>query len=562
MKVKLCIVMVSSLILLSSSSFFLSDFLTQKIDRNDYSDAQFVFALKNNDIAALTIEEKKTLVGSIYWLRLNRELAKTQASAALRLARWYLNNSYIQTGIASTALSPILANTVNKDALIWFEQAIRLHSSQAIVELAQLYFQQDRVDKAQSTISKLPELLPNHNLDEAALRLRLTIAIYVGDINKVEQLVNTALLQQAKYYKGKYGIESTTLRLLADMTKFAIIKKNSLLAPYLEAHQQSDKVNLYLSPAANCLASLQLFATNVRHLIQLDQLIKRFNQQQPLARYICLPTPKYISIKQLKCSAKKHQAILCDESHWQHIVNEVDSRYIGLMLKEGGANVHLGILYFDSEDDVDVFSHEVSHLLGFVDEYPLTKEHDKCQGIQAIPFSHNIAVLKKHYQGDKTQLRAQILKSMPWANSIKATTPILQLVDGSSAKQQKWRLGTPSTYQESVGVYISESCHHATGQFMSPKSKDVAGVESISYSAFKPLNRRTQLRYFSADFPNEYLELIEAKPTAYLMPSFHYNIALALYQQGKAIDAKYWLDKAAQWESDPVKKAMVLNGGF
>lgn len=533
------------MILLSSSSFFLPYYLTEKINSSNYSNGQFAFALKNNYISALIIQEQNSAIGSVNWLRLNRALAVTQHEAALKLARWYLIKNQKEgqankQSVTQQAAKGVLSNA----AIIWFEQAIRLHSQLAIIELAQLYFEHGQVVKAQSIINHFPEILPNNKLGETAWRLRLTIAIYLGEVDNVKQLLNSELL--ADHTNNKH---SETNRLLADIAKYTIINKSPLIA-----RNDTDKVNLTDQRSPSCLTSLQLFATNLSHLTQLEQLIKSFKAQQPLAHYICLPTPKYISIKQLDCSAKKHQAIFCDEARWQSVAKEVNSRHIGLMLNEGGANVHLGILYFDSQDGIDVFSHEVSHLLGFVDEYPLIKGHDKCQGIQVKPFSYNIAVLKKYYQGDKQKLRSMILKNIPWANSIKAETPILQLVHGRLNKQKIWRLGTPLNEQDNVGVYVSESCHNA--------SKPSSSSQGASYSAFKPLNRRTQLRYFANDFPSEYLTLIEDKPSAYLMPSFHYNIALALYQQGKVTQAKYWLNKAGQWESNQVRKAMILKGGF
>ena len=79
-------------------------------------------------------------------------------------------------------------------------------------------------------------------------------------------------------------------------------------------------------------------------------------------------------------------------------------------------------------------------------------------------------------------------------------------------------------------------------------------------SSFKPLNRYTQLRYFENDFPEEYLTILESRPTDFLMPSFHYNIALSLYQQGQMSTVKYWIDNAVKWESETVKKIKILQG--
>jgi hypothetical protein len=46
------------------------------------------------------------------------------------------------------------------------------------------------------------------------------------------------------------------------------------------------------------------------------------------------------------------------------------------------------------------------------------------------------------------------------------------------------------------------------------------------------------------------------------MPSFHYNIALAYYQQNNIKQAEYWLKKAASWENDVGRRNKVQQGGF
>ena len=225
------------------------------------------------------------------------------------------------------------------------------------------------------------------------------------------------------------------------------------------------------------------------------------------------------------------------------------------MLKEGGANVHLGILYFDTNDNSDVFSHEVSHLLGFVDEYPLTSDHDKCQGVQQETFSHNITVLNRYYYGELKEVRARVLENISWSQSIKASTPILQEMQSRAGGKKHWRLGTPSEYQNEVGVYLSESCQNSVALDNSTLTNAESG-----YSSFKPLSRYTQLRYFENDFPEEYLTILESRPSDFLMPSFHYNIALSLYQQGQMSTVKYWIDNAVKWESETVKKIKILQG--
>jgi hypothetical protein len=519
----------SLMMFISSSSFFLPNYLTKQLNDNDFSDAQFDYALKSQNITAMIIAEKKAVLGSTHWLNLNKTLAKTQRKSALKLAYWYKNLiNEEQKNKNNILITP---------TTLWFEQAIRLGSQTAAIVLAELYYQHGLLTKVQATLDKLPDVLTNKILAESALLLRLNIAIDLGDTRLVNTLLNSDV--------SKLASNTTIDSLLANIDKYLVIDQKAVFTK-----NTFDK-------SSSCITSLQLFATNIKHLKHIELLIKGFKAQQPLAKYICLPTPRYISLEKLDCTANRHEAIFCDEAIWEGIAEKVDSRHIGLMLKEGGANVHMGILYFDTKDNVDVFSHEISHLLGFVDEYPLIKAHDKCRSVQAKPFSHNIAVLENFYQGTRKSVRSGVLKNIPWAVSIKTSTPILQEAVIGENNEMYWRLGTPMEFQDKVGLHIAESCQKATEDINADSTRVGSGL-----SAFKPLSRHTQLRYFSSDFPVEYLTLLQMKPKAYLMPSFHYNIAFALFQQGQTIDAKYWLEQAAKWEEDPLKKVIILKGEF
>lgn len=524
---------------LTSSSFFLSPYLTEQLTSNNYRIGQISYALKHNHITGLTIEERKTVLGSTHWLTLNRELAKNKKIAALKLGDWYQQAAMKNSNTIS----------INK-AILWFDQAIRLGSKQAIFNLTKLYYQQGQTVKAQMTLRALPEVLPDHELAVAALLLQITIAIELGDVIRVKSLLKSELL--------RLYANAQTKRLLSDIDKYSVIDDRNVLAT-------KAKININLDNSENCITSLQLFATNLSHLAHLEKLVKHFKEQQKLAKYICLPIPRYISIKSLDCIAQAQQAISCDELRWESLAKEINTRHIGLMLKEGGANVHLGILYFDVKDSADVFSHEVSHLLGFVDEYPLIKGHVKCQEVQQKTFAHNIAVLHRYYHGKQKEVRASILRNIPWAHRINASTPILQEVQTGSSKQQHWRLGTPKKYKNQIGIHISESCQKSTA-IENPMDNSITHITTsnveLAYTSFKPLSRHTQLRYFHDDFPEEYLSLLKSKPYDFLMPSFHYNIALALYKQGHLASVKYWAKQAAKWEEDPVRKGDILEGAF
>ncbi|MCP4988780.1 MAG: hypothetical protein GY928_22835 [Colwellia sp.] len=521
---------------LSSSSFFLTDYLSELIQSGHVSESQFTYAIKKHNVTALIVQEAKETKGSDNWLDLNRKLATTQSIAALKLARWYQNSSNLETALSDKQAS-----------IMWFEQAIRLHSQDAVIDLAGLYFEQGKVIIAKEILGSLVSELGSKALGEARLTLGITIAIHLGNVKLVEQLISSDTFNRYKTEKVQ--------ALIADLYKYSVVaprkaKKSTKVKPFRRKKNNQQSVG---SP--ECISSLQLFATNLFHLKHLDYMIKEFKAKQPLAKYICLPTPKYISTKSIDCSTEKQQAIYCNESLWLSIVETVNTRHIGLMLENGGANVHLGMLYFDVNDDVNVFSHEISHLLGFVDEYPLVKTHNKCLGTQQSQFSHNIVVLNNFYQGKQKEIRQEILKSVPWASQIKSGTPILQSAiksdRGSSFNAQDyWQLGTPKAFRGQVGLHIAESCDNAI----------LTNGMASSYSAYKPVSERTQLRYNNSEFPKVYLSMLDERSQDFLMPSFHYNIALALFQQGFVKEAKLLLFQAQLWEHTSKRKASILKG--
>ena len=511
---------------LSSSSFFLHEYLSSRINDNNYTQAQLTYAVNKNYDAALLKESKKFSYGSDDWQIIHRKLARTISDSALILGQWNQNLVKKTSSEEYTHL-----------AIMWFKQAIRLGSQEATVALAQLYFDRGDIVQSQKTLVLLSNLSTENKSQLAAQNLHINLAIHLGDINAVKLLVESDIFKVVSSNKSDY--------LLTEIKRYNVLGD----APKISSTQP-------MLPSISCITSVQLFATNLSHLRHLERLIDSFQSQQVLSPFICLPTPQYISKHNVECLAETKQAISCNEARWQVIAQQVDTRHIGLMLDEGGANVHLGIVYFDQDDNAEVFSHELSHLLGFVDEYPLAKGHIKCQAVQEAPFSHNIAVLHQYYQGEKQAVRERILSDVAWAHHIKESTPILQAdIEGG---HKRWLLGTPAAYKTQVGIHLAESCQKAEQQ-----NHQLIKISSAPlYAAFKPLSQGTQLKYFANSFPAEYLTMLKESPEVYRMPSFHYNIALALYNQGKIIDAKYWLAQSAKWETIALRKSNILKGNF
>ncbi len=487
---------------LSTSSFFLNDYLTKVITKNEHTASQLSFAIEVDNFAALNFAWKNSLLHSEQWLNYGKEVAKTQGEAAYQLAVYY------QT---KTEPKP-------KKAIFWYENAIRLQYPKAAVALAQYYFQHDKLTTATQIITAISiEALAD--LTVSAIALKINIAINLGEVATVNKLI----VQYADLLKNS----EVGQLLLADIHRYHVLF--NVVPP--------SEINLL---PLSCNNSIQLFATSLKHLKHLERIIVDF-KEQTLSNNVCFTPVRYIPINELDCNNDPHRAITCNEMRWELRAKIINTRYAGVMLPEGGANVHLGMLYFDAQDSVDVFAHEISHLLGFVDEYALTPEHNICQQVQKEVFSQNISVLSNRYQGNRKAVRVDVLRQLAWAKYIKDSTPILQAVSENTG-EKIWQLGTPEEFAHEVGVFYAKSCDKSLNS-----SKN-------NFSAFKGVSQRTKLQYFALSFPQVYKKLLHENITEYRMPSFRYNIALAYLHQGGTNNefterARYWMKQAKDWSN-------------
>ncbi len=554
MNAKILIIM-SLLVLLSRSSFFLSPYLERAITRGEYSPKQLQFAIDTNSIIALKLAAKSEHISSENGLSTFKRLGKTEGEYAYIVAEYYLTRSgHSNKKIASTQLE----KADYSQAVLWFKQAIRLQYMPASLALARLYYRTADLSLAEQVLSAskflirkeiTSNIMSNKSeteigggsseqaaLNLAILHLQLEIAISKGDNTFIQKHFNKLPKNSAlRADLLTYQIVPISANTRSKVEGLTYSVSQTKLTTFRFDDKQANK---------SCLVSVQPFATTLTHLHQMDKLIQQFSNE-PLAPYVCFSPVKYVSLSTLACNYTVNEKIQCNELQWQNKAKEIDSRYLAIMLPKGGANVHLGLMYIDAEDNVKVFSHELSHFLGFVDEYPLPQNHAKCSTIQQQPFSHNIAVLNTLYQGTLEQARKALLLQIPWASLIKPSTPLFKKTS------KGWQLGTPTSFKNEIGVFPAASCNN---------SKGVQGT--IHYQAYKAVYQRTPLMYYEYPLPMKYLSMINTNPDKYLMPSFHYNIALAAFHQGKIKAAKYWLTQAGNWEHLTLRKEKILNGSF
>jgi len=503
----------SLLITLSSSSFFLPQYLESKIRTNTITRQQLEYAVNIGVIDALIEQQQRQEYGSLLWIKLTKELANDNPIYAFELGEYFAKVNEDSKG------------AINLKSKFWYKQATKQGYLPAAIALARIYFKQEKYQQAFSLVS-------NTTTNIEGVILAIKIAISNSNINFVidnyQQLINKRL------------VTPESLDLYNSLIKYQVIPRESKLLTDVTTQDNELKIG-----KGECQISVQFFATTLANLRQLDQTLAQFTAH-PLAPYVCFSEIRYVAQSKLGCDHEDNKRISCNGYAWMQQGN-ITTRYVGVLVPKGGANVNKGILYIDKADTVAVFAHEISHFIGFIDEYPLPKNHNVCSSVQSEAFSHNIAILKPFYYGTRAKIRANILSQLPWAALIEADTPILQPIQRASGKtfsKQKWQVGTGDSISTEVGLFKAQSCQLRTLQ------------------AFKPIKRQSQLRYFEKEFPAEYKAILALNPNAYLMPSFHYNVALALINDGKSDQVQHWLDKAKTFEQSIVRKNKIQSFSY
>ena len=460
-KAKRYLIILSLLITVSISSFFWLSSLVVAFENGHASHAQLNYISKfglrpmlYERFATLSNKDKK-------WLNIAKSFAKTDGNVAFILAKYYLENQR------------------NEEAKLWFSQAIRLKHHKARLHLAKIYLENSKNKQAKALLQPIEN-------DILALQLLMKLAIREGD--------STLIARYNRLFKQQNLVNHST-------------QKN--LYQKLEKYSVINNVNINLGKT--CAVTIAPFATNLKNL---DYLV-RLTSSPKLAAflpYLCFTPVRYISKQMLNCDHDEDEAIRCDESIWYKKLDEISlkPRYLAILVDKGGANVNSGILYLDANDTEKVFLHELAHLLGFIDEYPLPIKHLRCLGKQTSMFSHNIAVLPRVYHGSQQFVRAKILAQLPWAKYIANTTPL------TTKTEKGWVIGTTGGTLDTVGAFIAESCN---------------GSNLVSV---KPVNHTTAMRYFEETIPALYLQLLSDNPRQFLMPSYTKNVKIALKGKNNA----------------------------
>ncbi|WP_394174147.1 tetratricopeptide repeat protein [Thalassotalea litorea] len=379
------------------------------------------------------------VLGSRQWLRLSRAHAKTNGETAFALSRYFREQKQHQ------------------QAELWLGQAVRLMYPQAIEKQALTLMSDGEFAAAKTLIAKLD----NKSELFLALMLQLTIALEQGD--DIQQ--NIRLLEQL----------NPEHELIAAARGFAIA----------DFWQQDNMAKSDYQNKLDCATSVQFFAGSLSKLQRLTELIENINRDPFFLQEFCLFTPQYIPQSILNCEAATSGRLVCDINALSRYRRKYAVDYIGVLSDAGRANVNHGVVYLDMQDDADVVKHELLHLIGFIDEYPLPKNHQVCEVKAFSAVAKNIVVdnnPRTEYPSEE-DARREVLTVVPWASLIKPTTPITQMINGTRV------LGTPAKYRGEVGLFAAETC------------------EKQGRASFKPEHTWGLMRYNSLPLSSTYQQI-------------------------------------------------------
>jgi len=499
----------SLLVLLPSSSFSLYSYIEKEIAAGYSSSNVIVFAadkkLPTGIQAKLALLEHDTSAKLQYL----KQLAATDISFALQLADYYLqleqHSQYLQ----------------------WTKHSARLQDESAITALISYFYQHKQYQKVGYWLNK------STSKTDSQLAIHSKALLALGLVNQAVRALDDISSPERKK------------TLAAQFTAFGIFELADLTTNSVDVFQGGVSRHLPIKKQT-CLRSISMIATN------LDDLNKMLTFKENLAQhlfaaYFCIDNISYVPITSFDCKHNNNAAINCNEALWHTQTSRLATDYLAVMLPQGGANVHYGILYLDSFDSFEVFTHELSHFLGFVDEYAMPNRHQVCQ-IPVGGKGHNIVLLPRKIAKSTEDsfgsiahqvVRDSLLALTPWGRLVNDEQQILKdhgdywQVGFAPVINKSSPLTRHFTSGERLGLFLAETCSQG------------------EYAAFKPLNIATSLRHTDVAFPEEYRDILALSPKQFLMPMYYFNIAASQYRTNQDKLGDYWLTEAKKQQSGP-----------
>jgi len=127
------------------------------------------------------------------------------------------------------------------------------------------------------------------------------------------------------------------------------------------------------SKTTSCALYLQPVLSTKQSAIQWQQLQQQWRQDAQLSSLpLCFRAPVFIDSQQLACSENNSKRIACNADALTTVVSQGQATQILVLAGQGGASYNNGWLQLPETANLPLLRHEISHLFGFIDEYPLS----------------------------------------------------------------------------------------------------------------------------------------------------------------------------------------------
>lgn len=161
-----------------------------------------------------------------------------------------------------------------------------------------------------------------------------------------------------------------------------------------------------------CALRLQPVVTTLHTARQWAMLLQQWQQDRQLsALQLCFNPPQFIDSQQLACTEQVGRRIRCQADALVPVVLQGKATQLVVLAGMGRASYNNGWLQLPVDASLALLRHEISHLFGFLDEYPLPAEvaSEECVTGRITPnllFSkHDLPAYLKYWQLSAHQIQ-------------------------------------------------------------------------------------------------------------------------------------------------------------
>ncbi len=145
-----------------------------------------------------------------------------------------------------------------------------------------------------------------------------------------------------------------------------VVQQRQLQQPFQQRLQR-------LQRHRDCALTLQPVLTTLQSARQWALLSQQWQQDQQLSTLaLCFHPPQFVDSRHLACTEQLGVRIRCQAQALLPIVLEGQATQLIVLSGSGHASYNNGWLQLPVNADLALLRHEISHLFGFLDEYPLT----------------------------------------------------------------------------------------------------------------------------------------------------------------------------------------------